>query len=103
MPVAFRQSACFLIYRSYTGTHRCVVVALPGSVWAPVELRCRPGCSRRRPGCSRCRAGRCRFPGGAPVYPGSPRSSPMEPLFILVETRFIPVDPGSRKGAPPAS
>ncbi|KAH3860303.1 hypothetical protein DPMN_023199 [Dreissena polymorpha] len=83
-----------------TSDNQGVAVALPGSVWAPVELRCRPGCSRChtgcsqcRAGCSRCRAGRCRsFPvhsGGikhlntfplepqlSPVHPGRPRWSP---------------------------
>ncbi|KAH3843522.1 hypothetical protein DPMN_117041 [Dreissena polymorpha] len=42
------------------GLHRDVAVALPGCVWASVELRCRPGCSKYSPGCSRCHAGRCR-------------------------------------------
>ncbi|KAH3858405.1 hypothetical protein DPMN_101029 [Dreissena polymorpha] len=50
--------------------HQGVAVALPGSVWALVELRCRPGCSRYRPccfryrpSCSWCLAGCCRsFP-----------------------------------------
>ncbi|KAH3740374.1 hypothetical protein DPMN_047080 [Dreissena polymorpha] len=38
--------------------------------------------------------------------PGCPRSSPVHlgrPRFIPVESRFIPVDPASRTGAPPAS
>ncbi|KAH3818816.1 hypothetical protein DPMN_120542 [Dreissena polymorpha] len=63
MPVESRQSAGLLMQRSYSvtltafsGLHQGVDVALPGSVWAPVELRCRSGCSRCRPGCSRCRA-----------------------------------------------
>ncbi|KAH3702772.1 hypothetical protein DPMN_077799 [Dreissena polymorpha] len=87
-----------------------VGVALPGSVWAPVELRRRDGCSRCRPGCSRCRAGRCRslpvtpgssrryktdlhLHGGAPVVPGRLRFIPVYP----VEPRFIPVEPGSSR------
>ncbi|KAH3849360.1 hypothetical protein DPMN_091759 [Dreissena polymorpha] len=40
--------------RHSPGLHRGVAVALPGCVLAPVELRCRPGCSRYSPGCSRC-------------------------------------------------
>jgi len=56
--------------RHSPGLHRGVAVALPGCVWAPVELRCRPGCSRYSPGCSRCHAGRCR---SYPVTPGSSR------------------------------
>ncbi|KAH3725872.1 hypothetical protein DPMN_051725 [Dreissena polymorpha] len=73
MPVASRQSAGLPMYlaipglcrhspRLHLGTrgdNRGVAVARPESVWAPVEQRCRPGCSRRRPGCSRCRADRC--------------------------------------------
>ncbi|KAH3860920.1 hypothetical protein DPMN_023844 [Dreissena polymorpha] len=56
MPLASQQSTGLLMYRSYTGTlsaftglHRGVAVALPGSEWAPVELRCRPGASRAAP------------------------------------------------------
>ncbi|KAH3895117.1 hypothetical protein DPMN_019277 [Dreissena polymorpha] len=74
MPVASRRSAGLPmnlaipglcrhspgLHLGTTGDNRGVAVALPGSVWAPVEQRCRPGCSRCRPGCSRCRAGRCR-------------------------------------------
>ncbi|KAH3877112.1 hypothetical protein DPMN_000969 [Dreissena polymorpha] len=56
--------------RHSTGLHRGVNVALPGCVWAPVELRYRPSCSRYSPGCSRCHAGRCR---SYPVTPGSSR------------------------------
>ncbi|KAH3839522.1 hypothetical protein DPMN_112953 [Dreissena polymorpha] len=124
MPVTSRQSAGLPMYRSFTGTlpvfnglhrdntgdNRGVAVALPGSIWAPVELRRRSGCSRCRPGCCWCRAGRCRsFPihlGGIkhfntfpvvrlfPVVSGSFRASTVEPWFIPVEPRFIPVDPG---------
>ncbi|KAH3776537.1 hypothetical protein DPMN_178065 [Dreissena polymorpha] len=36
--------------------HRGVAVTLPGCIWALVELRCRPGCSRYSPGCSRWHA-----------------------------------------------
>ncbi|KAH3827367.1 hypothetical protein DPMN_129303 [Dreissena polymorpha] len=60
---------------------------MPGSVWAPVELRCRPGCSRCRPGCSQCRAGRCRR---LPVHPGGIKHFNTFP----VEPRFSPVHPG---------
>ncbi|KAH3882185.1 hypothetical protein DPMN_006117 [Dreissena polymorpha] len=56
--------------RHSPGLHRGVVVALPGCFWAPVELRCRPGCSRCSPGCSRCHAGRCR---SYPMTSGSSR------------------------------
>ncbi|KAH3839469.1 hypothetical protein DPMN_112900 [Dreissena polymorpha] len=49
--------------RHSPGLHRGVAVALPGCVWAPLELRCRPGCSR-------CHAGRCR---SYPVTSGSSR------------------------------
>ncbi|KAH3828680.1 hypothetical protein DPMN_130662 [Dreissena polymorpha] len=81
-----------------TCDNRGVAVALPGFVWAPVEQRCRPGCSRCRPGCFRCRAVRCRsftvttgssrrykhfntYPveRRAPVVPGSSPSSPVHP------------------------
>ncbi|KAH3828104.1 hypothetical protein DPMN_130055 [Dreissena polymorpha] len=55
--------------RHSPGLHRGVAVALSGCVWAPVELRCRPGCSRLSFGCSRCHAGRCRS------YPVTPSSS----------------------------
>ncbi|KAH3717323.1 hypothetical protein DPMN_060106 [Dreissena polymorpha] len=103
MPVASRQSAVLLMHRSYAGIHRGVAVALPGSVWAPVEVRCRPGCSR-------CHAGRCRSfpvtPGGIKhfnTFPVEPRFIPVEHRFIPVEPRFIPVDAGSRTGASPAS
>ncbi|KAH3878052.1 hypothetical protein DPMN_001933 [Dreissena polymorpha] len=78
MTVASRQSAGLPMQRSYTGTltalhrgntgdNRGVAVALSGSLWAPVELRCRPGCYRCRPGCCRCRVG-CYRP--YPVTPG---------------------------------
>ncbi|KAH3696889.1 hypothetical protein DPMN_027204 [Dreissena polymorpha] len=56
--------------RHSPGLHRGVVVALPGCFGAPVELRCRPGCSRCSPGCSRCHAGRCR---SYPMTSGSSR------------------------------
>ncbi|KAH3804023.1 hypothetical protein DPMN_132298 [Dreissena polymorpha] len=55
--------------RHSPGLYRGVAVALPGCVWAPVELRCRPGCSRYSPGCSRCHTGRYRS------YPVTPASS----------------------------
>ncbi|KAH3897049.1 hypothetical protein DPMN_021233 [Dreissena polymorpha] len=58
------------LLRHSPGLHRGVAVDLPGSVRAPVELLCRPGCSRCRHGCSRCRAGCCR---SFPVTPGSSR------------------------------
>ncbi|KAH3796267.1 hypothetical protein DPMN_149835 [Dreissena polymorpha] len=104
MPVASRQSVDLPMYHSYTGTlphspglllgtigdNRSVVVALPGSVWAPVGLRIRPGCSRYCPGCS----------GAAPVLPVDSRFIP-EVLNILILSRwspgcprFIPVVPG---------
>ncbi|KAH3689590.1 hypothetical protein DPMN_193704 [Dreissena polymorpha] len=68
MPVAVPAERRFTNEPGYTGTlpaftrappghhrrHRGLAVALPGSVWASVEQRCRPGCSRCRPGCSRC-------------------------------------------------
>ncbi|KAH3753711.1 hypothetical protein DPMN_188354 [Dreissena polymorpha] len=74
MPVASRQSAGLPmnlaipglcrhspgLHLGTTGDNRGVAVALSMSIWAPVEQRCRPGCSRCRPGCSRFRAGRCR-------------------------------------------
>ncbi|KAH3804930.1 hypothetical protein DPMN_133223 [Dreissena polymorpha] len=67
VPVASRQSAglpmnlaipglCRIspgLHLGTTGDNRGVAVALPESVWATVEQRCRPGCSR-------CRANRCR-------------------------------------------
>ncbi|KAH3891680.1 hypothetical protein DPMN_015785 [Dreissena polymorpha] len=62
-PGQHRQSAGLLMYRSYTGTLSAftrLAVALPGSVWAPLELRCRPDFSRCSPGCSQCHAGRSR-------------------------------------------
>ncbi|KAH3876400.1 hypothetical protein DPMN_000240 [Dreissena polymorpha] len=61
MPVVSRQSAGLPINLSYTGilpaftgappglhrgntgNNRGVAVALSGSVWSPVQLRCRPG------------------------------------------------------------
>ncbi|KAH3782866.1 hypothetical protein DPMN_160787 [Dreissena polymorpha] len=71
----------------------CVAVALSGSVLAPVELRCRPGCSRLFPVPRR----------SLPVLPGDSRSIP-EVLHMLILSlrspgfpRFIPVVPD---GAP---
>ncbi|KAH3818771.1 hypothetical protein DPMN_120497 [Dreissena polymorpha] len=70
------------LHRGTTGDNRGVAVALPVSVWAPVELRCRPGYSRCCPGWSRCRTGRCRsFPvtlGGIKHF----NTFPVEPRFI---------------------
>ncbi|KAH3892629.1 hypothetical protein DPMN_016751 [Dreissena polymorpha] len=90
MPVASRQSADVpLLYRDSTGIHRGVAVALPGSVWAPLELRCRPGCSRCGPGCSRSSRRYSTFeyfPVGAPVFPSSSRSSPVHPGRAPVHT-----------------
>ncbi|KAH3691811.1 hypothetical protein DPMN_192342 [Dreissena polymorpha] len=55
--------------RHSAGLYRGVAVALSDCVWAPVELRCRPGCSRYSPGCSRYHTGRSRS------YPVTPASS----------------------------
>ncbi|KAH3718728.1 hypothetical protein DPMN_061534 [Dreissena polymorpha] len=55
------QSAGLLMYRSYSGTLSAFTrlpVALQGSIWAPLELRCCHGCSRCSLGCSQCHAGR---------------------------------------------
>ncbi|KAH3814295.1 hypothetical protein DPMN_142790 [Dreissena polymorpha] len=59
-PVYLCNVAIKRLCRHSPGLHQGVAVALLGCVWAPVELRCRPGCSRYSPGCSRCHAGRCR-------------------------------------------
>ncbi|KAH3852627.1 hypothetical protein DPMN_095140 [Dreissena polymorpha] len=68
LPEVYRYSPG--LHLGTTGDNRGVAVALPGFIWAPVQLRFRPGCSRLRPGCFRCRAGRCR---SFTVTPGSPR------------------------------
>ncbi|KAH3737644.1 hypothetical protein DPMN_044237 [Dreissena polymorpha] len=57
-PVYLCNVAIKRLCRHSQGLHRGVAVALLGYVWAPVELRCRPGCSRYSPGCSRCHAHR---------------------------------------------
>ncbi|KAH3703957.1 hypothetical protein DPMN_079009 [Dreissena polymorpha] len=98
MPVASRQSAGLPMYRSYrdsAGIHRgntgdrVVAVALKGSVWAPVELRFRPGCH----GAVLVVAGAAPvvvgpslqyYPGGAPVVPVRPRFIPVVPGGALV-------------------
>ncbi|KAH3716261.1 hypothetical protein DPMN_058980 [Dreissena polymorpha] len=96
MPVAFRQSAYFLIlvYRSYTGTLTAFIGALPGSVWVPVEVRCRPGSSRCRPGCSRCRAGCCDILILSRWSPGFPRFIPVVLDGAPVHPGRVPVHPG---------
>ncbi|KAH3867262.1 hypothetical protein DPMN_030388 [Dreissena polymorpha] len=81
------------MYRSYTGTLSAFTrlpVALPGSVWAPVELWCRTGavpvvhsatpvvCS---PGCPRSSTV---HPGRAPVHPGM---APVHPGRCLITRR----------------
>ncbi|KAH3698028.1 hypothetical protein DPMN_085543 [Dreissena polymorpha] len=60
------------LHRGKTGDNRGVAVALRGSVWAPVELRCRPGCSR------------CLVPGEAPVHPGRARITHRGSAGIIV-------------------
>ncbi|KAH3779810.1 hypothetical protein DPMN_157616 [Dreissena polymorpha] len=60
------------LHRGKTGDNRGVAVALRGSVRAPVELRCRPGCSR------------CLVPGEAPVHPGRARITHRGSAGIIV-------------------
>ncbi|KAH3746663.1 hypothetical protein DPMN_181073 [Dreissena polymorpha] len=94
------------LHRGTTGHNRGSAVALPGSVWAPVELRCHPGCGRCRPGCSQCCAGYSGPSRWLPVYSGSIKhfnSFPVEPQLSPVHPGRALVHPGSRTGAPPAS
>ncbi|KAH3865437.1 hypothetical protein DPMN_028476 [Dreissena polymorpha] len=63
---------CTVAISGKTGDNRGVAVALRGSVWAPVELRCRPGCSR------------CLVPGEATVHPGRARITHRGSAGIIV-------------------
>ncbi|KAH3883025.1 hypothetical protein DPMN_006973, partial [Dreissena polymorpha] len=87
--------------KSYTGTLSAFTrlpVALPGSVWAPVELWCRTGAVPVVHSATPVVVGP-----SPPVVPGRLRVIPVEHRFIPVWPRFIPVDARSRTGAPPAS